>query len=32
MVEKELRQAGFKITVSDDTSLDYQYIVTASNE
>jgi SAM-dependent methyltransferase len=32
LVEKELRQAGFKVTVSDDTSLDYQYIVTAVNE
>jgi SAM-dependent methyltransferase len=32
MVEKELRQAGFKVTVSDDTSLDYQYIVTAVNQ
>ncbi len=32
LVEKELRLAGFKVTVSDDTSLDYQYIVTAVNE
>jgi hypothetical protein len=32
LVEKELKQAGFKVTVSDDTSLDYQYIVTAVNE
>ena len=31
-VEKELKAAGFKITVSDDTSLDYQYIVTAINQ
>ncbi len=32
LVEKELKQAGFKVTVSDDTSLDYQYILTAVNE
>jgi SAM-dependent methyltransferase len=32
MVEKELKQAGFKVTVLDDTSLDYQYIVTAVNQ
>ena len=32
LVEKELKQAGFKVTMSDDTSLDYQYIVTAVNE
>jgi SAM-dependent methyltransferase len=32
MVEKELKQAGFKQIVSDDTSLDYQYIVTAIHE
>lgn len=32
LVEKELRQAGFKVTQSDDTSLDYQYILTAVNE
>lgn len=32
LVEKELKQAGFKVSVSDDTSLDYQYIVTAVNE
>ena len=31
-VEKELKQAGFKQIVSDDTSLDYQYIVTAIRE
>jgi SAM-dependent methyltransferase len=31
-VEKELKQAGFKQIVSDDTSLDYQYIVTAIHE
>ena len=32
LVEKELKQAGFKVTMLDDTSLDYQYIVTAVNE
>ncbi len=32
MVEKELKQAGFKQIISDDTSLDYQYIITAVNE
>jgi hypothetical protein len=32
MVEKELKQAGFKQINSDDTSLDYQYIITAINE
>ena len=32
LVEKELKQAGFKQIVSDDTSLDYQYIITAVNE
>jgi SAM-dependent methyltransferase len=32
IVEKELKQAGFKKIVSDDTSLDYQYIITAVNE
>jgi SAM-dependent methyltransferase len=32
MVEKELKQAGFKQINSDDTSLDYQYIITAVNE
>ena len=31
-VEKELKQAGFKNIKSDDTSLDYQYIITAENE
>lgn len=31
-VEKELKQAGFKQINSDDTSLDYQYIVTAVND
>ena len=31
-VEKELKQAGFKQILSDDTSLDYQYIVTAISE
>jgi SAM-dependent methyltransferase len=31
-VEKELKQAGFKQIVSDDTSLDYQYIVTAIHD
>jgi ubiquinone/menaquinone biosynthesis C-methylase UbiE len=31
-VEKELKQAGFKQILSDDTSLDYQYIITAINE
>lgn len=31
-VEKELKQAGFKNIKSDDTSLDYQYIITATNE
>ncbi len=31
-VEKELAAAGFKKIKSDDTSLDYQYIITASNE
>ncbi len=32
LVEKELKQAGFKVTDSDDTSLDYQYILTAINQ
>jgi ubiquinone/menaquinone biosynthesis C-methylase UbiE len=32
VVEKELKQAGFKQIISDDTSLDYQYIITAVNE
>jgi SAM-dependent methyltransferase len=32
IVEKELKQAGFKQILSDDTSLDYQYIITAINE
>jgi SAM-dependent methyltransferase len=32
LVEKELKQAGFKQINSDDTSLDYQYIITAINE
>lgn len=32
IVEKELKQAGFKQINSDDTSLDYQYIITAVNE
>lgn len=32
MVEKELAAAGFKKVKSDDTSLDYQYIITATNE
>jgi SAM-dependent methyltransferase len=32
MVEKELKQAGFKQINADDTSLDYQYIITAINE
>ena len=31
MVEKELKQAGFSQIISDDTSLDYQYIITAVN-
>lgn len=31
VVEKELKQAGFKNIKSDDTSLDYQYIITATN-
>lgn len=31
-VEKELKQAGFKQIKADDTSLDYQYIITAVNE
>ncbi len=31
-VERELKQAGFKTIKSDDTSLDYQYIITAMNE
>jgi SAM-dependent methyltransferase len=31
-VEKELRQAGFHNIKVDDTSLDYQYIITAENE
>ena len=31
-VEKELKQAGFKNIKSDDTSLDYQYIITATND
>lgn len=31
-VERELKQAGFKNIQSDDTSLDYQYIITATNE
>ncbi|HEY9704705.1 MAG TPA: methyltransferase domain-containing protein [Allocoleopsis sp.] len=31
-VEKELREAGFSRIVADDTSLDYQYIITAYNE
>jgi SAM-dependent methyltransferase len=31
-VERELKQAGFKQIISDDTSLDYQYIVTAVHE
>jgi SAM-dependent methyltransferase len=30
--EKELKMAGFKNIIADDTSLDYQYIVTAVNE
>ena len=32
VVEKELKQAGFKQINADDTSLDYQYIITAVNE
>ena len=32
VVEKELKQAGFKNIKSDDTSLDYQYIITATND
>jgi SAM-dependent methyltransferase len=32
LVEKELKQAGFKQINADDTSLDYQYIITAVNE
>lgn len=32
MVEKELTAAGFKKIKSDDTALDYQYIITATNE
>lgn len=32
MVERELAAAGFKKVKSDDTSLDYQYIITATNE
>lgn len=31
VVEKELRQAGFNSINADDTSLDYQYIITAVN-
>ena len=31
-VEKELKQAGFKNIQSDDSSLDYQYIITATND
>ncbi len=31
-VEKELAEAGFKKVLSDDVSLEYQYIVTAVNE
>jgi SAM-dependent methyltransferase len=31
-VEKELKEAGFGTIVSDDTSLDYQYIITAKNQ
>lgn len=30
-VERELQQAGFKVKQADDTSLDYQYIITAIN-
>ena len=32
VVEKELKQAGFSQIISDDTSLDYQYIITAVNQ
>ncbi len=31
-VQRELKQAGFTNIVSDDTSLKYQYIITAENE
>jgi SAM-dependent methyltransferase len=31
-VERELKEAGFRGIVADDTSLDYQYIITAINE
>ncbi len=31
-VERELKSAGFKSIQSDDTSLDYQYIITAISE
>ena len=29
-VEQDLIKAGYKLIVSDDTSLDYQYIIIAS--
>ncbi len=32
IVEKGLKQAGFRQIQADDTSLDYQYIITAVNE
>jgi SAM-dependent methyltransferase len=32
IVEKELKEAGFKNIIADDTSLDYQYIITAENK
>jgi predicted RNA methylase len=31
IVENELKETGFKNIISDDTSLDYQYIITAIN-
>lgn len=31
-VQRELKEAGFKLFKADDTSLDYQYIVIATNE
>ncbi len=31
LVEQELRDAGYRILLSDDTTLDYQYIIKAGN-
>lgn len=31
-VEQELQQAGFRVVITDDTSLEYQYIVLAEKE